>query len=124
MERMLRKNPIVSLLVKAVLVSFIVSSILLLITSALMMNSNMSASVVSALVIVTYMISNFLSGFIMGKGMEHKKYLWGLASGGIYFVVLFLISLVAMGVKDFSIFHTIRTMLICALSGMVGGMLS
>lgn len=60
----------------------------------------------------------------MGKGMEHKKYLWGLASGGIYFVVLFLISLVAMGVKDFSIFHTIRTMLICALSGMVGGMLS
>lgn len=124
MERVLKKNPVVSLLVKAVLVSFIVSAILLLITSALMLNTNLSASAVSVLVIITYIISNFLSGFIMGKGMEQKKYIWGLISGLSYFVIIFIVSFLFMGVKDLNIATTIRTLLICAASGMIGGMLS
>lgn len=124
MERVLKKNPVVSLLVKAVLVSFIVSAILLLITSALMLNTNLSASAVSVLVIITYIISNFLSGFIMGKGMEQKKYIWGLISGLSYFVIIFIVSFIFMGSKDLNIATTIRTLLICAASGMIGGMLS
>lgn len=124
MEHVLRKNPVVSLLVKAVLISYVVSAILLLITSALMLSANMSATVVTVLVIVTYIISNFLSGFIMGKGMEHQKFIWGLLSGFIYFVILLLLSLIIMSSREFSLFATIRTLLICTLSGMVGGMLS
>lgn len=124
MEHALKKNPVVTLIVKAVLVSFIVSAIFLLITSALMLGTNLSSTVVSALVIVTYIISNFISGFIMGKGMEHKKFIWGLVSGLVYFFVIFVLSIIIMGTKNFSLAATIRTLLICGLSGMVGGMLS
>lgn len=124
MESVLKKNPVVTLLIKAVLVSFIVSAILLLITSALMLNTGMSASGVSILVIVTYIISNFISGFIMGKGMERKKFIWGLVSGLVYFLIIFLLSIIIMSTKNFSLVTTIRTCVICLLSGMVGGMLS
>lgn len=124
MEHVLKKNPVVMLLVKAVLVSFVVSAILLLITSALMLNTNLSATVVSVMVIVTYIIANFLSGFLMGKGMEQKKFMWGLASGFVYFLIIFLLSLIIMSTKNFSLMATVRTLLICTLSGMVGGMLS
>ena len=124
MEHVLKKNPVVMLLIKSVLVSFVVSAILLLITSALMLSTNLSATVVSVLVIVTYIIANFLSGFIMGKGMEHRKFIWGLVSGLVYFFIIFLLSLIIMSTKNFSLVATVRTLLICALSGMVGGMLS
>ena len=124
MDHVLKKNPVIMLLVKAVLVSFIVSAILLLITSALMLGSNMSASFVGAFVIAIYIISNFLSGLIMGKGMEQRKFLWGIVSGLMYFVVIFVLSIFVMSTKDFSLMATIRTLLICTISGMVGGMVS
>ena len=124
MEHVLKKNPVISLVVKAVLVSFIVSAIFLLITSALMLGTNLSPTVVSTLVIVTYIISNFISGFIMGRGMEHKKFIWGLVSGLVYFCIVFVLSILIMGTKNFSLAATMRTLIICCLSGMVGGMLS
>ncbi len=124
MDHVLKKNPVIMLLVKAVLVSFIVSAILLLITSALMLGSNMSASFVGVFVIAIYIISNFLSGLIMGKGMEQRKFLWGIVSGLMYFVVIFVLSIFVMSTKDFSLMATIRTLLICTISGMVGGMVS
>ena len=124
MDHVLKKNPVIMLLVKAVLVSFIVSAILLLITSALMLGSNMSASFVGIFVIAIYIIANFLSGLIMGKGMEQRKFLWGIVSGLMYFVVIFVLSIFVMSTKDFSLMATIRTLLICTISGMVGGMVS
>ena len=124
MDHVLKKNPVIMLLVKAVLLSFIVSAILLLITSALMLGSNMSASFVGVFVIAIYIISNFLSGLIMGKGMEQRKFLWGIVSGLMYFVVIFVLSIFVMSTKDFSLMATIRTLLICTISGMVGGMVS
>lgn len=124
MENAMKKNPAVSLLVKATFASFIVSAIMLLITSTLMLNVGISASIVSILVIITYIVSNFLSGFIMGKGMQEKKFIWGVVSGAIYFIILFVLSVLIMGTKDFHLVSTIRTMAICVLSGMVGGMIS
>ena len=124
MENAMKKNPAVSLLVKATFASFIVSAIMLLITSTLMLNVGISASIVSILVIITYIVSNFLSGFIMGKGMREKKFIWGVVSGTTYFVILFVLSVLIMGTKDFHLVSTIRTMAICVLSGMVGGMIS
>ena len=124
MDHVLKRNPVIMLLVKAVLLSFIVSAILLLITSALMLGSNMSASFVGIFVIAIYIIANFLSGLIMGKGMEQRKFLWGIVSGLMYFVVIFVLSIFVMSTKDFSLMATIRTLLICTISGMVGGMVS
>ena len=124
MENAMKKNPAVSLLVKATFASFIVSAIMLLITSTLMLNVGISASIVSILVIITYIVSNFLSGFIMGTGMREKKFIWGVVSGAIYFILLFVLSVLIMGTKDFHLVSTIRTMAICVLSGMVGGMIS
>ena len=124
MEDAMKKNPVASLLVKASLVSFILSAILLLITSSLMLNALLSASAVSIMVIVTYILSNFIGGFLMGRGMGHRKFVWGLAAGGVYFIIVFLLSLVVVGTKDFSLATTIRTLGICGLSGMIGGMIS
>ena len=124
MERLMRKNPAMMLLFKAVLTAFIVSAILLFITSAIMSKSELSAGVVSTLVIVTYIVSNLLCGVILGKTMEQKKFMWGLYGGLLYFAIIFIFSLVITGTKDFNLFTTVKVLMICGLSGMFGGMIS
>ena len=124
MERSVAKNPMVALFVKACVTAYIITAILLLIISFLMLKMNLSATVVSVFIIITYIVSNLVCGVIIGKRMEHRRFLWGMAGGLIYFLILLAGSLIFTRVGDFNVFYTIRTLAICALAGMAGGMIS
>ena len=61
---------------------------------------------------------------IAGKRAGTKKYLWGLVQGCLYFVVLLLVTLaVKHTISDFGS-NLVTTFLLCAGSGMLGGMLA
>ena len=61
---------------------------------------------------------------MIGKLTGVKKFLWGLLTGLIYFILLLLITL--------GVYHTLQsnpaelatTLLLCAGGGMLGGMIS
>ena len=58
------------------------------------------------------------------ENMKVKKYLWGLLLGMGYFVILAVVSLVVKGgFQNFS-GNFFLTMILCAGSGMLGGMFS
>ena len=65
-----------------------------------------------------------LGGFAAGKGMKEKKYLWGLLIGLIYAAVLLVISFGISGAEGVNITGYITTILVCAGSAMLGGMIS
>ena len=75
-------------------------------------------------IIVIYVLSTFVGGFILGKLKRVKKFLWGLIMGVLYFVLLFLISFVVYRSFDGNGTNVMTTLLLCAGGGMLGGMLA
>ena len=85
----------------------------------------MTSAIVTAigLAAVIYILSCLIGGLTAGKGVKEKRFLWGLFTGIIYFVVLAAISAAAAGGVSMSIGGYITTALICMGSGMLGGMI-
>ena len=96
----------------------------LLLLALFLYKFQLSEKIVSIAIIVIYVIAVFFAGFMTGKRMGSRKFLWGLAVGLAYFAVMALISLaVNHEFKDLGT-HFFTTLSICAAGGMLGGMLS
>lgn len=90
----------------------------------IMYKSSPAASVISGGIIFIYIFSNFIGGFLIGKCMEEKRYLWGLGLGFVYFLILLAISFVVKGGADIETTRIISGFFTCVIGGMIGGMLS
>lgn len=118
-----RGNPMNAIFV-SVFAMFIVSGLLLLLLALLLYKVELSESLVKVGIVVIYVISGLLGGVLMGRIMKEQKYLWGLAAGIIYFIILFIASaFVGRGI-DMDIAKVATTLILCAASGMAGGMVS
>lgn len=109
---------------KCLLFSYIVTTILLFLLAFLLYKLQWKESVVAVAIIVIYVAATFFAGFLAGKKMQSRKFLWGLMMGGAYFLVLAVLSLAVnktMGLQgtDFA-----TTFFLCAGGGMFGGMVS
>ena len=65
----------------------------LLLLALFLYKFQLSEKIVSIAIIVIYVIAVFFAGFMTGKRMGSRKFLWGLAVGLAYFAVMALISL-------------------------------
>lgn len=127
MKNMARRQeegvPIVNLLLY-LLFSYIGTALVLLILAFLYYKFRFSEDIVSGGIVFTYVVAGFLSGFLAGKRMKQRKFLWGLLMGVAYYAVLLVLSLVVNhGNTDFS-GSILTTLVLCAGGGMLGGMLS
>jgi len=118
------KTKVPSVLIKAVLISGIITAIILFILSLLIYKANIGDNIIKIGIVVTYIVSCFVGGFLSGKGIRERKFLWGLICGGIYVAIILMISLVLGGQKDGNIVNYMTTVLLCLGSGMLGGMIS
>lgn len=117
------KIPVVFLL-KSLLLSYILTAALLLLLAFFLYKPGLTESIVSIAIIGIYVLSTFFAGFITGKKMRTKKYIWGFLMGGAYFLVLLLISLfVNRSLGDFGN-SFLTTLALCTGGGMMGGMVS
>ena len=118
-----KKVPVIFLL-KCLLFSYIVTAALLLLLAFLLFKLGLTEKIVSIAIIAIYVAATFLAGFLTGKRMGSRRFLWGLLMGGVYFLVLVAISLaVNHSVKELTD-SFLTTMVLCAGGGMLGGMLS
>ena len=84
----------------------------------------LSEKAVSLVIIGIYIGVTFLAGFITGKKLKTRKFMWGLIVGSLYFLVLIVLSLaVNHSFKDVAT-NFFSVLIMCAGSGMLGGMLS
>lgn len=124
MKEQIKPNQNMLFLLKCLLCSYIITVGLLLLLALLLYRFQLKENVVSIAIIMIYIIATFVAGFIAGKRMQNKKFLWGLFVGAVYFVILLIISLlVNHTVKDVST-NLLTTLVLCAGSGMLGGMVS
>ena len=118
-----KSNPVTAVLA-AVFVMFIVSGLLLLLLAMLLYKMELEESAVRIGIIAIYVVAGIAGGFLVGKIMREQKYLWGLAAGAIYFVLLFAVSVAVKGGFDLDMTRVLTTMILCGASGMAGGMIS
>lgn len=111
-------------ILKCLLLSYLLTTGLLLLLALLLYRFNLMEKVVSACIVGIYILVTFLAGFLAGKREGNRKFLWGLLLGGLYFLILIVISLIVnqgMGEVAGNFF---TVLILCCGSGMLGGMLS
>ena len=114
--------PLFSLL-KCLLLSYILTAALLLLLALLLYKLGLTEGMVSIAISGVYVVSTFIAGYIAGKKMQNRKFLWGMALGAAYFLVLAVISLIvnqSVGDLGDSFF---TTLVLCTAGGTMGGML-
>ncbi len=109
---------------KCLLFSYILTAALLLILAFLLYKFHLKAAVVSVAIIVIYVVATFFAGFMSGKKMQNKKFMWGLIMGAAYFLVLAVISLGVDHSLETPGMNFFTTLLLCSGGGMLGGMVS
>ena len=96
----------------------VVSALVLAVVTAFMLKGHMTAG------LAAYVVSALLGGFCIGQVKGRQKFLWGLLIGLCYFLVLFLTGkMIYHSGADFG-FQTVSSGMICAVAGMIGGMLA
>lgn len=115
MEKVI-KNIVIILLTQIML-----TTVILFVSSGIIWKYAYDEKAISAVVIGIYIVVNILGGIIAGKLFKKNKFLWGLAAGVIYFSVLLLFGIVIFKTGTPGI-NVVGNALICAVSGMTGGM--
>lgn len=116
------KNGSIALTVlKSLLVSVIVTVICLCILAFLVYKMQWGEKPVSVGVIVIYVLSSFTAGRVLARRFRKKKALPGLLGGGLYFLLLCVLSLAVNGNEAFLTGDFLTTALICLAGGMIGG---
>lgn len=118
------KKRIIGGMISTLILMYLVTGLLLLLLALLMYRMDLSAQTAEIAIILIYILSGLFGGFLIGKKLKTRKYLWGLAAGLMYFGILLLASLIVGGGKVEDTVQILITLVLCALSGMIGGMVS
>ena len=111
-------------ILKCLLISYLLTTGLLLLLALMLYRFGLSEKAVSICIIGIYIIVTLLAGLLAGKREGSRKFLWGLLMGGLYFLILIVVSLIVnQGMQEVSgNFFTV--LVLCCGSGMLGGMIS
>ena len=104
-------------------VQILFTTVILFASAAIIWRCAGDEKAVSAVVIGTYIAVNIIGGLIAGKMFKKNRFAWGLAVGILYFAVLLIAGIVIFKTSKFGA-NVIGSGLICAVSGMIGGMIA
>lgn len=114
--------------VRAVLISLLsaygVTGAALLLLAFLMYKMQLDEAPVMGALVAVYVLSSFTGGIFAGKMIRKDKYLWGVVTGLLYFLLLLVVSFAVRGRWDMTIMHLITIFFMCLGGGALGGMLA
>ena len=111
-------------LLKGLFGGYVLTIGLLLLLTLLVYRFHMPETGVHVGICAIYVLACFLAGFMCGRQVVNKRFLWGMLAGWLYFAVLFLASLVAGHQVTEETPRTLLVLFLCTMSGMFGGMVS
>lgn len=111
-------------ILKALLVSYLVTGIFLLLLAGLLYRFQLDEGKIRIGIIITYILSCFTGGFLAGKMMKSRQFLWGVLLGLLYFLIMMLVSLAVNRELQSSTAGFVTAFVLCMGGGMLGGMLS
>lgn len=109
---------------KALLTAYVVTAVFLFILAFVLLKIQPDAQKTGIAILACYVISCLAGGRVCGKHAEKRKFLWGLLSGVLYFVLLLAASELREQAIPVRTTQMLTAFFLCACSGMAGGMLS
>ena len=117
-------NSKVGHVIKAMILSFFVTAVLILTFAFFMFKFNISENVIALAVTLIYIISCGLGGFYIGRVIGERTFLWGLLVGAIYLGIVLIVSAIIGGDKSLISENGLSLVLLCLGGGTLGGMLA
>lgn len=114
----------VKITLRCLLFSYLLTGILLVSLAFALYKLHLKEGQIQLAVYATYIITCFLGGLMMGKGIRQRRFFWGLVLGLLYFAVLWLVSAALNKGIDSSFQQVVLVMGMCSIGGAVGGMFS
>ena len=111
-------------LLKTLFITYLLTGILLFTLAFVLYKLRLSNKQVQTGVYLIYILSCFLGGFLTGKKLKSRRFLWGMLMGELYFAVLFLISTLSGRPMESGASYLLMVLGICLAGGTSGGMLS
>ena len=110
-------------LLKCLMAAYVATGLMLALLAGLLYKLQLSENTVEIGILVVYVVSSLLAGLFFSKGAKSRRFLWGMAAGAAYFLIICAVS-VALE-PDFTALSNscITTMVLCIGSGMLGGMI-
>ena len=109
---------------KCMLMAYILTAGLLLLLAFMLYRFGLSEKVVSICIIAIYIVVTFLAGMLAGKNAGKRRFLWGLAMGITYYMILVIVSMIVNKGAQAVAGNMATVFFLCAGSGMLGGMVS
>lgn len=123
-ERNMGNGEGVIFMLKCLLISYVLTAGLLLLLALMLYRFGLKENIVNICIIGIYVIVTFLAGMIAGKRARSRRFLWGLLMGILYFIVLAGVSFAVNRSIQEVANNFVTVFLLCAGSGMLGGMVS
>ena len=111
-------------MIKALFLAYAVTAVLLLLLAFLLYKLQLGESAVNMAVTGVYVITCLVGGILAGKASGQHKFLWGLATGVLYFLILLAASFFLNGGLEADVKELLTVLGMCAGSGTIGGMVS
>lgn len=118
------KGAPVLFLLKCLLTSYLFTAAMLLLLAFLLYKLKLPENVVSIVIIGIYVVATFAGGFLAGKRLQSRKFVWGLLVGILYFGILAVVSVWMHGEVSELGESVFTTFILCSAGGMLGGMVS
>ena len=120
----LEKNQKIIWLLKALLFSYVVTGISLLLLSVLLYKFEWNEHLVSAAIVAVYVLSTIVGGIVIGKRVRTRRFFWGLLLGNLYFILLLVITIILYRSLSGNGLNMLTAWILCTGGGMTGGMIS
>lgn len=111
-------------LLKSLLAAYFLTGVLLLALALGLYKLQLGESAVNMAVTGVYVITCLVGGILAGKASGQHKFLWGLATGVLYFLILLAASFFLNGGLEADVKELLTVLGMCAGSGTIGGMVS
>ena len=120
----LEKNQKIIWLLKALLFSYVVTGISLLLLSVLLYKFEWNEHLVSAAIVAVYVLSTVVGGIVIGKLVRTRRFFWGLLLGNLYFILLLVITIILYRSLSGNGLNMLTAWILCTGGGITGGMIS
>ena len=109
-------------ILRSLLLAYGVTGLFLLILAFLLFQFEFGGGTAAVGIIIIYVVSCLVGGFMAGKIIRKDRYIWGIVTGLSYYVLLLLVSFLAQGKWDMTFAHALTTFFMCLGGGAIGGL--
>lgn len=110
--------------IKSLVVAYIITGIALAALAFVIYKWDVNETVTNIVILAIYVLATFIGGFITGKRVQERKFIWGFVLGACYILIIYGVSMILSASLNMISTASVLAAVLCLAGGMIGGMLS